>query len=154
MESKQIVKKSLVLAPPERVWAALTDADQFATWFGAEFDSPFVAGAHVVGRIIPTKVLPPVARRRKAYTGLPLELDVKRVEPPRLLCFRWSPFAFFNPDLRAAATSRVIVEIEPDATDETEDDDGHVTTPPAATPSRASCATRRARRRPTVGTRG
>jgi uncharacterized protein YndB with AHSA1/START domain len=117
MESKQIVKKSLVLAPPERVWAALTDADQLATWFGAEFDSPFVPGAHVVGRIVPTKVLPPVARCRKAYTGLPLELDPERVEPSRRLSFRWSPFAFFNPDVRAAATaatSLVIVEIEPD----------------------------------------
>ena len=114
MESKQIIKNGLILAPPDRVWAALTNTNQLGIWFGAEFASPFVSGAHVVGSIIPTRVLPPVARRRKAYTGLPLELDIERVEPPRLLSFRWSPLAFFNPDVKAAARSHVMIEIEPD----------------------------------------
>jgi len=75
---------------------------------------PFVSGTHVAGRIVPTRVLPPVARRRKAYTGLPLELDIERVEPPRLLSFRWSPFAFYSPDVTAAARSHVMIEVEPD----------------------------------------
>ena len=113
MVSTQIVKRSLVLAPPERVWAALTDAGQLATWFGAEFVSPFVPGAHVIGRMIPTQVLPSVARRRKAYTGLSFELDVERLEPSRLLSFRWSPSAFFNPDVKAVGRSLVMINIEP-----------------------------------------
>jgi uncharacterized protein YndB with AHSA1/START domain len=41
-----MLKKSLVLASPDRVWAALTDLGQLATWFGAEIRSPLVAGAH------------------------------------------------------------------------------------------------------------
>ncbi len=45
---------------------------------------------------------------------MPLQLDVERVEPPRLLSFRWSPQAFFNPDLEVVATSLVVIEIEPD----------------------------------------
>jgi uncharacterized protein YndB with AHSA1/START domain len=113
MVPTQIVKKSLVLALPERVWAALTDACQLATWFGAEFGSPFVPGAHVIGRMIPTQVLPSVARRRKAYTGLSFELDVERLEPSRLLSFRWSPSAFFNPDVNAVGTSLVMIKVEP-----------------------------------------
>ena|SRR5438552_10036740 len=113
MASTQILNTRLVLAPADRLWTALTDADQLATWFGAEFGSSFVPGAHVLGHMVPTRVLPPVARRRKAYTGFPLELEVERAEPPKLLSFRWSPLAFFNPELWAVGTSLVIIEIEP-----------------------------------------
>ena len=115
MESTQIVKKSRILASPDRVWTALTDASQLATWFGAEFATPFVPGTRVVGRLVPTKVLPPVARRRKAYTGLPIELDIEKVEPVRLLAFRWSPLALFSPEVKAAAASLVAMEIAPDS---------------------------------------
>jgi hypothetical protein len=52
--------------------------------FGAEFDAPFLAGARVVGHLVPTNVLPQVARRRKAYTGLSFAIDVERVEPSQL----------------------------------------------------------------------
>lgn len=121
MESKPIVKNILVLASPERVWAALTDVDQRSIWFGADLgSSPFADGAHVAGRIAPTQVLPSMARRRRPYAGLPLELDLVRVEPPRLLSFWWSPLAFFHPDIpdvpagMVAARSLVSVEIEPD----------------------------------------
>jgi len=108
---ERITKSSLILASPDRVWAAITDANQLATWFGAEFSLPFGPGLHVVGRIVPTKVFPPAARARKAYTGLPIELDIGKVEPSRLLTFLWSPFAFFRPDLRVGATTEVVVEI-------------------------------------------
>ena len=39
----RIEKKVLLRAPRERVWHAISDARQFGSWFGVEFDGPFAA---------------------------------------------------------------------------------------------------------------
>ena len=62
-------KKVLLRAPRDRVWSAISDARQFGTWFGVEFDGPFAAGAAMKGRITPTKVDPEVAKMQEPYTG-------------------------------------------------------------------------------------
>ncbi len=40
-----------VNAPRSRVWRAVSTAKEFGTWFGAELDGDFAAGATVRGRI-------------------------------------------------------------------------------------------------------
>ena len=40
----RIEKTVLLRAPLARVWRAVSDAKEFGTWFGVEFDGPFVAG--------------------------------------------------------------------------------------------------------------
>ena len=88
------IEKSVVLrAPRERVWRAISDSKQFGSWFGVEFDEPFVAGKSIVGKMVTTSVDAEVAKRQAAYKGHRFEFVVDRVEPMRLFSFRWHPFA-------------------------------------------------------------
>jgi len=89
----RIEKKVLLRAPRERVWRAISDSRQFGSWFGVEFDGPFVAGKPIVGKIVPTTVDPEVAKRQEPHRGLVFEFAVDRVEPMRLFSFRWHPDA-------------------------------------------------------------
>lgn len=109
----RIEKKVVLRAPRERVWHAISDAKQFGTWFGVEFDGPFVAGARLTGRIAPTKVDPAVAKMQEPYVGLPFDCTVDRIEPMRLFSFRWHPFAI-DPkvDYSREPTTLVVFELE------------------------------------------
>jgi uncharacterized protein YndB with AHSA1/START domain len=93
VQAQQIVKSVVLKAPPHRVWPALTDAKSFGTWFGAEFDGSFTPGSRVTGRITPTQVDSEVAKMQEPYKGAPIELEIERIDPLRLLSFRWHPFA-------------------------------------------------------------
>ena len=109
----RIEKKALLRAPRERVWRALSDSRQFGSWFGVEFDGPFVAGTRTTGRLVPTTVDAEVAKSQKPYEGRALELSVDRVEPMRLFSFRWHPFAV-EPgiDYSKEPTTLVVFELE------------------------------------------
>jgi uncharacterized protein YndB with AHSA1/START domain len=88
------IEKQIVLrAPRDRVWRAISEAKQFGAWFGVELDGEFAPGARLTGRIAPTKVDPGVARLQQPHAGLPIEWRVERIEPMRLLSFRWHPGA-------------------------------------------------------------
>jgi len=89
----RIEKKITLRAPVSRVWRAISDAREFGTWFGVDFDGPFVAGARITGRITPTKVDPEVAKLQEPHTGKAFDFTVDRIEPERLFSFRWHPFA-------------------------------------------------------------
>jgi uncharacterized protein YndB with AHSA1/START domain len=89
----RIEKTILLRAPRERVWAAVSDAKQFGTWFGVEFDGPFVAGSRMKGRIVPTQVDAEVAKAQEPHAGASFECTIERVEPMSLFSFRWHPFA-------------------------------------------------------------
>jgi uncharacterized protein YndB with AHSA1/START domain len=93
MSTDRIEKNVTLRAPRERVWRALTDSQQFGTWFGVELDGPFVAGQHITGRIAPTKVDPETARLQEPYRGAKFECTIDRIEPMHLFSFRWHPFA-------------------------------------------------------------
>jgi len=110
----RIEKKILLRAPRERVWGAVSDARQFGTWFGVEFDGEFVAGARLTGKITPTKVDPEVAKSQQPYSGKAFEIEVDRIEPMRLLSFRWHPFAV-EPGLDYSKEPATLVafELEP-----------------------------------------
>ena len=89
----RIEKTVQLRAPLARVWRAISVAKEFGTWFGVEFDGPFAAGARVTGRIVPTKVDVEVAKSQQPYAGIAFEFTVERVEPMKLISFRWHPFA-------------------------------------------------------------
>jgi uncharacterized protein YndB with AHSA1/START domain len=93
MEASQIEKKIMLKATPDRVWRALTDSSRFGEWFGVEIDRPFVAGQEAVGRIVPTRVDPEVARLQEPHRGVAWRVKVEQIEPMRLFSFRWHPFA-------------------------------------------------------------
>lgn len=92
-DTDRIEKRVLLRAPRERVWRAISDSKQFGSWFGVEFDGPFVADQRIVGKIVPTTVDAEVARSQKPYQGMAFEFAVDRIEPQRLFSFRWHPFA-------------------------------------------------------------
>lgn len=109
----RIEKKVVLRAPLERVWRALSDAREFGSWFGVAFDGPFVAGAPLTGRMVPTKADPEVAKLQKPYEGAKFEIVVERIEPQKLFSFRWHPFAI-DPkhDYSAEPTTLVVFELE------------------------------------------
>jgi len=109
----RIEKKVLLKAPRDRVWRAISDAKEFGTWFGVEFEGPFVAGKPVTGRIAPTKVDPNVAKMQEPYAGMKFDFTIDRIEPPRLFSFRWHPFAI-DPDVDYSKepTTLVVFELE------------------------------------------
>jgi uncharacterized protein YndB with AHSA1/START domain len=81
MESR-IEKRVALQAPVARVWRALTDSREFGQWFRVKLDGPFVPG--------------PVSRGHIAYPGyehLKWEAVVEKMEPERLFCFTWHPYA-------------------------------------------------------------
>jgi uncharacterized protein YndB with AHSA1/START domain len=89
----RIEKKVLLRAPRERVWRAISDAKQFGSWFGVEFDAPFAPGARMSGRMTPTQVDAAVAKMQAPYAGMAFDCTIDRIEPIRLFSFRWHPFA-------------------------------------------------------------
>lgn len=89
----RIEKQVLLKATRERVWRALSEAEQFGTWFGVRFDGPFVEGERLTGKITPTQVDEEVAAMQAPYEGTPFEWLVDTIEPMRRLAFRWHPFA-------------------------------------------------------------
>jgi uncharacterized protein YndB with AHSA1/START domain len=93
MNTDRIEKKILLRATRERVWRAISEADQFGAWFGVAFDGPFTAGAHLTGSIVPTTVDPDIAKLQQPHAGKPFEFSVDRIEPMRKITFRWHPFA-------------------------------------------------------------
>ncbi len=79
----RIEKQVVLKAPRSRVWRALADAGEFGSWFGADLSGQtFAPGARVRGPIT-----------YPGYEHLVMEVVVDRVEPERLLSFRWHPNA-------------------------------------------------------------
>ena len=74
----RIEKRVLLRAPRARVWRALTEADQFGQWFGVTLTSPFSEGAHVTGQVT-----------HPGYEHMPFHLTIERMEPERVLAWRW-----------------------------------------------------------------
>lgn len=77
----RIEKTVLLHAPRSHVWRAIADAREFGAWFGAKFSGPFAPGARITWEL--------------TYHGhdLTYELIVEKVEPERLLSYRWHPHA-------------------------------------------------------------
>lgn len=94
IQSTDRIEKRIVLrASRERVWSAISDARQFGTWFGVEFEGEFVVGAPLKGKIMPTKVDPEIAKAQEPYAGVAFHIFVERIEPMRVFAFRWHPYA-------------------------------------------------------------
>jgi len=112
-DKDRIEKKILLRAPLGRVWRAVRDARQFGAWFGVDFDGPFVPGASMTGRIVPTTVDEEVAKLQQPHEGKAFEVTVDRIEPERIFSFRWHPFAI-DPavDYSSEPTTLVVFELE------------------------------------------
>jgi len=88
----RIEKQILLRAPLAKVWQAITDSQQFGSWFGVKFHGPFRAGEKVAGTLTPTTVDPKVAEMQKPHAGITFDIFIDRIEPQRLFSFRWHPY--------------------------------------------------------------
>ena len=112
MKTDCIEKQILLHASRERVWQAISDSGQFGRWFGVAFDDPFVAGAHLTGRITPTTVDAEVARLQRPHEGRPFEFFVERIEPMQTISFRWHPYAVEpGVDYSQEATTLIVFQL-------------------------------------------
>jgi uncharacterized protein YndB with AHSA1/START domain len=99
----RIERSILLKAPIARVWQALSDADAFGSWFGVKFDgAAFEAGKRVVGSIT-----------YPGYEYLRFDVEIERVEPQRLLSWRWHPAPVERGrDYSAEPTTLVVFELK------------------------------------------
>jgi uncharacterized protein YndB with AHSA1/START domain len=113
-QSTDRIEKRIVLrAPRERVWNAISNARQFGTWFGVEFEGDFVAGAPLKGKIVPTQVDAEIARLQQPHSGMVFHIFVERIETMRVGAFRWHPYAVDpNKDYTQEPTTLVTFQLE------------------------------------------
>jgi len=97
------IEKSIILrAPRSRVWKALADADAFGKWFGVKLNGPFAPGARLKGQVL-----------HKGYEHCLFEITVERIEPERMLSWRWHPHAIDpKKDYSAEPTTLVVFELQ------------------------------------------
>jgi uncharacterized protein YndB with AHSA1/START domain len=96
--SDRIEKTVELKAPVSRVWRALTDHEEFGTWFRVRLDGPFVPGQ--------------VSRGNVTYPGyehLRWEAVVQKMEPERLFSFTWHPYAI-DPNVDYSGEPSTLVE--------------------------------------------
>ena len=78
-----IEKHADLRAPVARVWRAISDSQEFGSWFGVKLEAPFKPGATASGHIT-----------MKGYEHVRAEFHVDRVdERTHTLVFRWRPHA-------------------------------------------------------------
>jgi uncharacterized protein YndB with AHSA1/START domain len=78
------IEKNVVLrAPRSRVWRAITNAEEFGTWFRMKLDGEIVQGAKLHGT---------VTRPGNEHIS-PIEMLIEQVEPERYFSYRWHPYA-------------------------------------------------------------
>ena len=75
----RIERDILLKAARSRVWRALSNAEEFGDWFGVALKGKtFAAGQRVQGQIT-----------SPGYEHLVFDVLIERMEPERLLSFRW-----------------------------------------------------------------
>jgi uncharacterized protein YndB with AHSA1/START domain len=81
--SDRIERSIAINAPRARVWRALANAEEFGTWFGANLKGQTIApGQRVRGQITSC-----------GYEHVWFDAVIERVEPEKLLSYRWHPYA-------------------------------------------------------------
>jgi uncharacterized protein YndB with AHSA1/START domain len=98
-KTAQRIEKHITLhAPRSRVWRALTQAEEFGSWFGARLAGDFRPSSTVSGRIT-----------LQGFEHLTLELQIERVEPESYISYRWHPYAV-DPDVDYSSEPTTLVE--------------------------------------------
>jgi uncharacterized protein YndB with AHSA1/START domain len=95
----RIEKQVLLRAPRARVWRALSDAEEFGTWFQVKWEGAFREGATVCGRLT-----------NPDYEHVPMEITIEKMEAERLLAYRWRPYAI-DPKVDYSGEPKTLVEM-------------------------------------------
>ena len=97
-DTNSIEKEITLRAPRERVWRALTDAQEFGTWFGITLDGSFKEGQAIHGRMSNPK-----------YAHIDVEFVVETIAPQKIFSYRWHPYAI-DQDTDFSKEQRTLVE--------------------------------------------
>jgi uncharacterized protein YndB with AHSA1/START domain len=87
-----------IKAPVARVWRALTDHEEFGTWFRVRLEGPFRTGETVYGQVT-----------YPGYEHLRWQAVVQKIEPERQFSFTWHPYAI-DPDIDYTGEPPTLVE--------------------------------------------
>lgn len=99
--SDKIEKEIVLRAPRSKVWRALTNVREFGKWFGVEMRDEFAPGARSRGKIT-----------HPGYEHVTFEVEIERMEPERLLSWRWHPYAVDpNKDYSSETPTLVVFEL-------------------------------------------
>lgn len=83
-ETNAIERNIVINAPRERVWRALSNAEEFGTWFGADLKGQtFTPGERTRG---------PISAALCGHNDVWFDVVVERVEPMDLFSYRWHPY--------------------------------------------------------------
>ncbi len=99
----RIERKVLLRAPRARVWQALSNAEEFGSWFGVRLQGKtFAPGQRTQGTIT-----------HPGYEYIVFEVCIERMEPEKLLAWRWHPAAVEQGvDYSSEPTTLVTFELE------------------------------------------
>jgi uncharacterized protein YndB with AHSA1/START domain len=99
----RIERQILLKAPRARVWRALTNAEEFGHWFGVNLkDKTFAVGKRTQGQIT-----------YPGYEHIVFEIVIERMEPEKLLSWRWHPAAIEKSvDYSQEPTTLVVFELK------------------------------------------
>ena len=93
----RIIKTTVLRAPQTRVWNALSDAKQFAEWFGITLNEPFTVGRTVTGQL---------TMRGQTFA---IEFSIDRMDPEERFAHRWHPYAI-DPKVDYSSEPMTVVE--------------------------------------------
>lgn len=80
-ETDRIERSIVINAPRDRVWRALSNAEEFGTWFGANLKGQtFTPGQRARGQI-------------RDYEHVWFDIVVDRIAPQDLFSYHWHPYA-------------------------------------------------------------
>jgi len=101
----RIEKRVVLRAPRTRVWRALTNAQEFGTWFRVNLEDAFTAGRPIQGRL----TIP-------GYEHVIMEMLIERIDPERYFAYRWHPYAV-DPAVDYSGEPMTLVEFHLEDTD-------------------------------------
>ncbi|RYY99980.1 MAG: vanillate O-demethylase oxidoreductase VanB [Comamonadaceae bacterium] len=93
------IERSIHMAAPRsRVWRAITTAEEFGRWFGANLDGQvFAVGERTQGPI-----------NIKGFEHILFDVTVERMEPEHTFAWRWHPYAI-DPKVDYSQEERTLV---------------------------------------------
>lgn len=93
----------MLKAPRARMWRALSNAEEFGNWFGVALKGmTFAAGERVKGNVT-----------YPGYEHVVFGIVIERMEPEKLLSWRWHPAAIDNSvDYSQEPTTLVVFELK------------------------------------------
>jgi uncharacterized protein YndB with AHSA1/START domain len=105
VSTDRIEKRVVLRVPRTRVWRAISNAEEFNTWFRVKLEGAFTEGRWVRGRL----TIP-------GYEHVTLEMLVERIDPEQYFSYRWHPYAV-DPAVDYSAEPTTLVEFKLEDTD-------------------------------------